>query len=77
MTRTSTPTASPGTSARVAARIRRKHERVIAEQPDETTRLRRAWSWVLAELKRQPHEIDHAIGEVTRLAEHLNGRGAQ
>lgn len=73
MTRTSTAR----TSVKEAARHRRKHERVISEQPDAVRRLRRAISFVLAEIKRQPHMTDYAVDEVTRLAVELNGRRSQ
>ncbi len=63
----------PRTSA-AAARKRRKHERVIAEQGSPADRLRRAWSWVLAELNHQPDHTEHALQAVTDLARDLNGR---
>jgi hypothetical protein len=60
-----------------AARKRRKHERVIAEQDTPQGRLRRAWSWVLAELKHNPDGVDDAITAITDLARDLNGRSTR
>lgn len=58
-----------------AARKARKHERVIAAQETPAKRLRRAWSWVLAELKHDPDHTDQAIDAVTDLARTLNRGG--
>lgn len=66
MTRTSPPTAAE------AKRKRRKHERIIAAQDTDPKTLRRAWSWVLAELKANPDGTRTAITTVTDLAIHLN-----
>lgn len=60
-----------------AARIRRKHQKTITEQVDQRTKLHRAWSWVLAELKANPAQTDTALEVVTDLAETLNERSHQ
>lgn len=57
-----------------AARIRRKHEKTIAEQESDKKRLRRTWSWVLAELTANPDRTDQALDTVTDLARDLNER---
>ena len=59
---------------KAAARIRRKHLKTITEQTDQRATLHRTWSWVLAEPKANPGQIDTAIEVVTGLAETLNER---
>jgi hypothetical protein len=60
-----------------AARKKRKHEKTVQEQPDQTTQLRRLWSWVLAELKTRPDHTEHALAAVRDLAEELNERSTR
>jgi hypothetical protein len=74
MTRTST---EARTSAKTAARIRRKHERRIAEQATPGWVLNQTWAWVRAELKARPDGLRHAINVVTALAVELNARRAK
>lgn len=64
----------PGRTSAEAARKRRKHERAVEDANDPKIRLRRLWSWVLAELANRPDHTGHAIQQVTELAEDLNER---
>lgn len=64
-------------SPKVAARKRRKHERGIQDETDLKRQLRRAWSWVLAELAHNPERTEQALTTITDLARDLNGRSTR